>query len=92
MTSPAKPSSIRTPARVGAEENGGSQLTHDCIPSVGGVAALDPFLYQDMRWCERCAQMETFIEVYRLAEGALGYFLGCGDEKFVRFSRTVEAA
>ena len=56
------------------------------------VAPLDPFVYQDMQFCPRCGGEQIFVEVYECAAGRMGFCLGCGEEKLVRFTRTVEAA
>lgn len=84
--SPARSEHPHILSRAGSE--GGDSLTLN--PT--GVAALDPFLYQRSRWCSRCAQMETFLEVFECEAGRMGYFVGCGEEEFVPFTRTVEAA
>ena len=55
---------------VGMMEEGGGSL--------GGVAVLDPWLYQDNRYCERCGGMENVIFAWRFAGGRLGMCVGCG--------------
>ncbi len=51
------------------------------------VVVLDPEVYQDMRWCAKCAGEQIFVEVYEFESGRVGVCLGCGDESVVRFSR-----
>lgn len=54
-------------------------------------ASLDPFLYQQMRWCVNCGGEQVFVEVFETEFGRVGVCLGCGEEKLVRFTRTMEA-
>lgn len=42
------------------------------------VAVLDPWLYQDNRYCERCGGWEIVVFAWRFAGGRLGVCLGCG--------------
>jgi hypothetical protein len=69
----------RIPSSVGKE--GGDNLG-------GGFAVLDPEIYRDMRWCANCGGEQTFVPVYEMECGRLGYCLGCGEEKVVPFTRT----
>jgi hypothetical protein len=69
-------------------------VTNTVSPERGtssGVAPLDPFLYQRMRFCARCAGEEIFIDVFECEFGRLGVCLGCGKEKLIPFSREVAA-
>lgn len=61
-----------------------------CLPC--SPAALDPFLYQQMRWCVNCGGEQVFVEVFETDFGRVGCCLGCGEERVVQFSRTTEAA
>lgn len=56
--------------------------------TASGLAALDPFPYQDMRWCANCGGPQMFIPVDRFIGGWRGYCLGCEQEKFVMDERT----
>lgn len=51
-------------------------------------APLDPFLYQKAEWCVRCAGEQTFVPVFETEGGRFGYCLGCGENRFVPFTRT----
>lgn len=51
--------------------------------------ALEPFLYQEPHPCMNCGGEENFVAVFECESGRLGYCEGCGDEKFVPFTRTV---
>ena len=53
---------------------------------------LEPFLYEDPRWCANCGGEQTFIEVFRGEFGRWGYCLGCGEEKRLPFTRTTQEA
>ena len=50
---------------------------------------LDPEIYRDTRWCVNCGGPQVFVEVFECEAGRMGVCMGCGDEKFVGFSRTV---
>ncbi|MGH9505271.1 MAG: hypothetical protein ACRD20_20650 [Terriglobales bacterium] len=52
------------------------------------VAALEPFLYQESRWCANCAGATLFIFVFVCEAGRVGYCVGCEEEKFVAWTRT----
>ena len=56
--------------------------------ATAGIAPLDSNIYRDMRWCARCAGEQLFIEVFACDAGRLGVCMGCGEEKFVGWSRT----
>lgn len=56
------------------------------------VAALDPFLYQEMRWCEQRGELQPFVAMYESEDGRLEVCLGCGQPHFASFSRGTEAA
>jgi hypothetical protein len=56
-----------------------------------GVAPLDPFVYRDPVWCEVCQCAEEFRIMGECWAGRIGFCLGCGEERLVRFTRT-EAA
>jgi hypothetical protein len=58
--------------------------------SISSVAVLDPEICRDMRWCANCAGEQVFIEVYEFEFGRVGVCLGCGEEKFQGFTRTVQ--
>jgi hypothetical protein len=53
------------------------------------LVPLDPFLYQDPRPCLRCGGEQTFVQVFEFAFGRVGYCEGCGEEKVIRFERTM---
>jgi len=53
------------------------------------VAALDPFLYQEMRWCEQREELQPFVFMCESATRRAGVCLGCGEYGEERFSRTV---
>ena len=57
-----------------------------------GLAALDPFVYRDMRWCARCAGEQLFVPMFECDFGRVGVCMGCGEEKVQRFTRTTEVA
>ena len=52
------------------------------------VAALDPFVYRDMRWCMNCGGEQLFVEVYECEAGRVGVCFGCGEERVERWTRT----
>lgn len=56
--------------------------------SASPIVALDPLVYQDMRWCAKCAGPRVFVSVFECEAGLVGYCLGCGDERVVQFTRT----
>lgn len=50
-------------------------------------------IYQDMFPCEKCAGQQIFVQVYEFEGGRWGYCSGCGQERWIRFTRaTGEAA
>jgi hypothetical protein len=53
------------------------------------AVTLEPWLYQDMSWCVNCGGLRIVIAVFEIESGRLGVCLGCGDEKFLPFTRTV---
>lgn len=54
---------------------------------------IEPFLYQDMRWCANCGGPQLVISIYEIESGRIAVCLGCEDEIFLPFSRaTSEAA
>lgn len=53
----------------------------------GKLAALDPLLYRDMRWCPNCGGEQIFVPVYEFDGGRVGVCLGCGDERIAGFTR-----
>ena len=72
-----------------AQGGGGSQESPWCgSPAV----ALDPFLYQQMRWCEECAGEQLFVPMFETDFGRVGLCMGCDREKVQLFTRTTEAA
>lgn len=71
-------------------ENSGSPPSSVGIEGSGfpvASAALDPFLYQDMRWCADCGGEQLFVPVDRFAGGWRGYCLGCEGTKYVMDTR-----
>ena len=52
---------------------------------------LDPFVYQEQRWCTHCEEFETFVFALEAEGGRWGSFLSCGSVEFVAFERTVGA-
>ena len=52
------------------------------------VAALDPFLYQEMRWCQQREEPQIFVEMFECEAGRVGVCLGCGEERVERWTRT----
>ena len=60
--------------------NGGGEETH-------GFAVLG-LIHQEPRWCANCGGEQTFVPVYEIHIGRVGYCLGCGEERVVPFSRT----
>ena len=56
------------------------------------VVSLDPLVNQDNHWCMNCAGQRIFIAVFEVETGRLGFCLGCGEEKFLPFTRTVGEA
>ena len=53
------------------------------------ILPLDPFLYQEMRWCAQCDAEAIFVAVFECITGRAEVCLGCGSENFERFTRTV---
>ena len=58
------------------------------VPTRGTVAALDPFVYRDMRWCVNCGGEQLFVEVFQCDAGRVGVCFGCGEERIERWTRT----
>ena len=56
------------------------------------ISALDPLLYQDMRWCANCGGEKVSLPIFEFDGGRLVVCLGCGEEKVVPFSRAVSEA
>ena len=54
--------------------------------------SLEPFLYQNMRWCVNCGGQQIFIEVFEFNGGRCGYCLGCGAQRVAYFKREVSEA
>lgn len=67
--------------------NAGSSEGSEC-----GLASLDPFVYQEMRWCVNCAGQQIFAPMFETDFGRVGLCMGCGEEKIVPFSRSTERA
>jgi hypothetical protein len=63
-----------------------------CGERENSAALLDPFLYQDMRWCTDCGGERIFVEVFEFEGGRLGVCLGCGAERVIRWTRATEVA
>lgn len=66
----------------------GGELTSGEGGTTAGVAALDPFLYEEPRWCVNCGGEQRFFPCFEFAGGRVGVCLGCGDERVIPFSRT----
>jgi len=64
------------------EEGGAGAQKFPCV-------ALDPEVCRDPRWCAKCGGLQVFVAVYECEAGRVGFCLGCGEEKLVRFSRAV---
>ena len=60
----------------------------DSCGARSSVAALDPFLYQEMRWCAKRDEPQIFVEVFQCEAGRLGVCLGCGEERIEQWTRT----
>jgi hypothetical protein len=61
----------------------------DRYPAVPDLpVAVDPFLYQEMRWCGKRQEFQIFVEVFRCEAGRLGICLGCGEERIEQWTRT----
>lgn len=58
----------------------------------GGFAVLDSDVYRESRWCANCAGDVLFVEVFETDFGRGGFCMGCGEEKFVAFSRATGKA
>lgn len=78
MNSPTEPTPNPT-TTVGAE---GDPL---------GRIALDPLVYQEMRWCPDCAGERVFVPILEIDAGRVGICLGCDSRKFIPFSRECAA-
>jgi hypothetical protein len=68
------------PGSVGHEDG-------ECGEILAVFEVPDPFLYQDMRWCEHCAGPQLFFPVDRLPFGWRGYCMGCGETKYAMDTR-----
>jgi hypothetical protein len=77
MTLLTETPSASTPHSVGKE--GGE--VHACFAVLG-------LAHQEPRWCANCGGEQTFVPVYEIYQGRVGYCLGCGEERVVPFSRT----
>ncbi len=80
MTSPTEP--IAPQATVGDERG----------DALGRGASLDPFLYQERRFCANCGGERVFVPVFECAIGRVGYCLGCEEQRVIRFTRATECA
>jgi hypothetical protein len=70
-----------------------NSVSREAMPArQSGVASLDPFLYQRMRWCTRCGGQQNFVDVFECEAGRLGCCLGCGEERVIPWSRATEVA
>ena len=74
------PDPIVNPHNAGSFERG------EC-----GLASLDPFLYEEPRWCLNCGGEQRFFPCFEFAGGRVGVCLGCGGEKVIPFSRETAA-
>ena len=85
MTSLAGRFPTRNPQSASRE---GGALTSGEERDLAGVAALDPFLYEEPRWCVNCGGEQRFFPCFEFAGGRVGCCLGCGEERVIPFSRT----
>jgi hypothetical protein len=69
---------MRTPHSVGNE---GGEVSSADFAVLG-------LIHQEPRWCPNCGGEQTFVPVYEIHIGRVGYCLGCGEERVVPFSRT----
>lgn len=63
-------------------------MTSPALTPSLSIFPLDPTVHQDTRWCPDCGGPQTFVEVFEVESGRYGFCFGCGQEKFVPFSRT----
>jgi hypothetical protein len=43
--------------------------------------------YAVPRWCVNCGGEQTFVPVYEVKAGRVGFCFGCNEEKIVAFTR-----
>lgn len=63
-------------------QNAGSPEGSEC-----GLASLDPFVYEELRWCANCGGEQRFFPCFEFDGGRVGVCFGCGDEKVIPFTR-----
>jgi hypothetical protein len=88
MTFASEPPSQRFPISDAQGGDGSAVPKH----RESAVAALDPFVYEDMRWCVNCGGEQRFIPLIETEFGRIGFCLGCGEEKVQRFTRSIGEA
>jgi hypothetical protein len=93
MTSPAEPSIRNVLLSAGVSDSDSDVRLGLAHPGEGGVrvAALEPGLYQDMRWCWSCGGVRMFEDVFEVEDGRLAVCLGC-EGRFFRPMRSVTEA
>lgn len=81
-----------SPSLSAGGEGGGSDapLGEPALSGGGGVrvAALDPFISREMRWCVNCGGDALFVPVFACDAGRVGFCFGCGEEKIILWTRT----
>lgn len=50
----------------------------------------DLAIYQEMSDCKKCGGQQIFIVVFEFGGGRAGYCVGCGDERILPFTRSME--
>ena len=58
--------------------------------AAAGIAPLDPFLYQEPRWCEQRSELQIFVAMWESGSRRAGVCLGCGEYVEVEMRRTTE--
>lgn len=84
-----KPNSPLPVERFPAHPQSAGLERGDSRGSSQAVAALDSFIYRDMRWCDVCEQMEEVRDLLEFADRRVSVCMGCGTVR-TRWTRTTE--
>lgn len=68
-----------------------AMMAAGCFLTEPPAVCLDYSRLADPHWCADCGGTRTFIPVEEFPGGWRGYCMGCEQEKYVLFTRTVAA-
>jgi hypothetical protein len=70
--------------------NGGNEGVPENPAAVSDpFVALNTQVFRDVRWCSNCAGPRVAIDVYEIEGFRLVACQGCGEEKFIPFTRSI---